>query len=184
MNDSQIISYQNRAKTLAYKILRNEQDAEDIAQLAVIERIRIFKKDTTITPRLDYIVIGCIRREFGDVRFPRGKFKYAERNQFKRIIGENEENNPECISEERLCSSEHPKDSGQSSFDQQLLKRVVEHNPFDESNINRARREGVTESRISQKRSIEIKVLVKNYLWAHYREYGIESEIEIDWITL
>ena len=45
-------------------------------------------------------------------------------------------------------------------------------------------RDNVTESRNSQLRKVYNKEIVKKYLWNHFKEYGVESDIEVDWITL
>lgn len=45
-------------------------------------------------------------------------------------------------------------------------------------------REDVSDSRNSQLRKRHNEYMERRYLWEHYKEYGIESEIEVDWIVL
>lgn len=183
MDNDKIISIKNRAQALAYSILKNQEDAEDISQLAVVEYVRAIDSKPGITSNLRWIVINCIRREFGDTRYGRGKFNYAQRNSFARIVSDAPEDSRGLVREDAIATDKVEFELSESRFDSELLERCTSF--LDGASWRElATFRGVTEGRISQIKSKQREKLVKQYLWRHYQEYGIESEIDIDWICI
>jgi len=185
VDDSKIIQIQKRAYTFAYRLLRNDQDAEDYAQLAVIEAIERHRRTGAEHFKISWLVIECLRRELGRTGSSRSKLSRALRNA-KSIIPATdlEADLWQYASEESLQLPESEENLGDSRLDAELIERIGAFSGEDQTPRGEALERGVTESRISQLRKVRDIEIARAYLWEHYKEYGIESELEIKWLTL
>jgi DNA-directed RNA polymerase specialized sigma24 family protein len=186
LDNARIFAYQKSVQAIAFKILRNQFDAEEIAQDALINLLEFSRKSPEVTPNLKWIVINAIRRRYGHTRTKRFQFKHAERNA-KAIVGslESDEEFGQFVSEEHLNSGVLTGEREEPLFDEELFARVgADTSLFEGAARELARDKNVTESRISQLKSREEDRVVRAYLWELYKEHRIETKIEVDWIAI
>jgi DNA-directed RNA polymerase specialized sigma24 family protein len=164
VDDNKAVQIQKRAFAYAFRLCGSREDAEDIAQLTVIEALNRERRVGHTNFKIPWLVIEVIRREWGNIGFRRSQFNLALK--FAASIGPNPddgdgENSRDYISEERLCVAESEPNEELSFVDGELLERI------EDSNL------GLREEE-----------LVDKYLWAHYKKHGIKEDLEIEWITL
>lgn len=180
MDDSQILQIKKRATAYAYRLLGNKQDAEDYGQLACIEALEANRRTGITNFKISWLVTNCLRRDLGSVGSDRSKFNMAMRaaKGFQPRIEGDEFSSNQFISEEHFRAPEPEP----SVVDLQLLERCDASLISDQSARSEASNRGVTESTVYQMRTVQREKLARAYLWEHYKEYGIESELEIEWL--
>ena len=187
ISDEKILYYQNRAYSYRDKLTRNREDGDDFASFAIEELLRRIKKDKCPENfNFEHCLKEATRIHFGR----RGSGKEANRIGRQREI----KIDPSAfdvgcvgtISEQQLGSDETDRGLEENSrVDLELIARVNSGLIQDErDNVQIAKGYGVTESRIRQLKKKDREQFISRYLWEHYKEYGIETEIEVDWITL
>jgi len=148
-----------RIKKSASRMFRG-RDTDDLAQEAALVFIRLGHTGKTV----DQAVIDAARSLYGRSGGGRSMLRkntlFAEPTEFD-------------INSQQLKQPD-------SDFESSRIDSTL----IDRANFDFEHREGVSYSRKSQLRKAARNKFIRNYLWEHYRENGIESEIEVDWITI
>lgn len=187
MNDQEAAHFKKRAYLAAYRLLRNREDAEDVAHDVIASWLTYERKHGERSHQtVDQGVMDALDKRFGRPGTKRYEFSHAERRA-------------ESIDEpglgdglklyERLGTLSHDpredEDFGtRSRIDPELIERSGEICRPDERGREEAHRLNVTESRVSQIRRKRAKSFVRKYLWEHYKENGIETDLEVEWLTI
>lgn len=186
IDDKKIMAYKNRAYAYARRLTRNNEDAEDIATLAIIdmlERKRRHGKQKSYD--FEFSIKEAFRLHFGR----RDSGKSMQLGAEKRALRINPEANDGTdargtIKEEHFGTFEPFADETKCQVDLGLMLRCNPEFLDNKSGREQAASTGLTESRVSQVNKAKSSVDVSAYLWEHYKEHGIESELEVDWISI
>ena len=143
-------------------------DPDDIAQEAALIFFEKGKTGKTCTQAC----IDAVRKHLGSIGTKRSQFEHALRTAKQVDTSFDDGGLAERLADPKYYDS---REFEESRIDRDLVARSPYVEPV---------KHGVHESRISQLRRVEEERFIKAYLWEHYKEYGIDSEIEVDWIVI
>lgn len=153
----------------AYYFCKGHPDWEDVANEVAVNWIK--RGERSVGQTFDQAIIEALRRLFGRKGSQRYNINEAIRgavrldsSAFDGGLGH------DFIGEQQI----HAEELGESRVDFDLAGGIACY----ENRLD------VTDGRNSQLRKRHNDKMEKKYLWEHYKEYGIESEIEVDWIVL
>jgi len=146
---------------------RGGKDWEDIANEVALDWLTHNRKGQTF----DQAFADALRRLYGRKGTQRHSINEAIRSAVRLDTAAPDGGIAhDFIGEQQNCSGE----IDCSRIDPQLVKRCPKFEI----------RQDVSESRNSQLRTAHYQKFLREYLWQHYQEYGIDSDLEIEWITI